>query len=211
MVLQLPVLPSKPLWMGGSLAPNIWWIMRFTLPVIQDSSSWAPAHGYARPTAAGQARRPAVQVLLIACPGMSFGKVDLYKHRGILGCSKWGGISATPQSSGMLQLPWFWDFSVLRKTVNYSWSTSAGEMRGNGTLAMTCRRVPKHPGVCSIPEPCFLKGDNMERGYFSRRDQRVLKQPLPEWRDMPGGSQPLQMPLPAAVDWNHLPVPGSDW
>lgn len=50
----------------------------------------------------------------------------------------------------------------------------------------------------------------MERGCFSRRDQRVLEQSLPEWRDVPGGARPLQMPLPAAVDRDHLPVPGSD-
>lgn len=64
-------------------------------------------------------------------------------------------------------------------------------MRGNDILAMTCHRVPKHPGVCSIPEACFPKGDNMERGCFSCRDQRVLEQPLSERRDVPGGSQPL--------------------
>lgn len=39
----------------------------------------------------------------------------------------------------------------------------------------------------------------------------MLEQPLPEWWDVPGGSQPLQMPLSPAVDRNHLPVPGSDW
>lgn len=51
----------------------------------------------------------------------------------------------------------------------------------------------------------------MERGCFSRRDQPVLEQPLPERRDVPGGAQPLQMPLPPAVDRDRLPVPGSDW
>uniref|UniRef100_A0A8C0UL16 Fibulin 7 n=1 Tax=Cyanistes caeruleus TaxID=156563 RepID=A0A8C0UL16_CYACU len=56
-----PVLPSKPLRMGGSSAANIWWITRFTSPVLQGSGSWAPAHGRARPTAAGRGRSRAVQ------------------------------------------------------------------------------------------------------------------------------------------------------
>lgn len=44
-------------------------------------------------------------------------------------------------------------------------------MRGNGILAMMCCRVPKHPGVCTIPEACCPKGDNMEHGCFFFRDQ----------------------------------------
>lgn len=111
---------------------------------------------------------------------------------------------------GMLQVPNRWDFSVLRRTGNCSCSSSAGEMRGNAVLAMTCHRVPKHRGACSIPEACCPKGGNMERGCFSRRDQPVLEQPLPERRDVPGGAQPLQMPLPPAVDRDRLPVPSSD-
>lgn len=61
-----------------------------------------------------------MQVPLIPCPGTSLGKVEFFKHGGILGYSKWGGIAAAPKGPGMLQLPWLWDFSVLRETGNYS-------------------------------------------------------------------------------------------
>ncbi|XP_017692918.1 PREDICTED: fibulin-7 isoform X2 [Lepidothrix coronata] len=48
--------------MGGSSAPSTWWSTRFTSPATRVSSSWAPAHGCARPTAPGAGRSPAVKV-----------------------------------------------------------------------------------------------------------------------------------------------------
>lgn len=72
-LLQPPALPSKPPRTGRSLAPSIWWSTRFTSPVTRVSSSWGPAHGRARPMAAGPGRNPTAQVVLWAATAAAVG------------------------------------------------------------------------------------------------------------------------------------------
>ena len=203
-LLQPPALPCKRLWTGGSLAPNTWWSTRFTSPATRASSSWAPARGRARPTAAGLGRSPAAQVLLWAahgkaarqaaavigllciqgCPRMSFARVGcnlgLFKHGGLLAFTKWGGIAAVPESQ-RANIP-----VVLWLPALVIWGFSSSRKAGNYSWSLTCSTAAetRGKGIGAAMAPCAVAN------HCTATALQHQKQPVPELGKIHGYNVP---------------------